>query len=258
MTLVSDIILDAYRESNLVSINATPTTAEQTEGLRLLSRLRFSVLGNEAGENLKAFSVGGNNIKSPTGFPYQPYIKDPNWYIPDNSELILNLTSALTLSLNPTPGDGAVFSIVDASSNLATYNLTILGNGNTIENSISRVFNINGYTRQWQYNMRTANWEYIALTLALSDAWVYPQEFDDMFITMLSMKLNSRQGQPADPLTVTSFKRSLRQFRARYRQTRVVASEAGIVRLSRGMLNRQRNTLNGVYDTAAAFNSGKY
>jgi hypothetical protein len=49
VTLASSIISDAYRESNLVPLVGTLTTAEQGEGLRLLNNLVLSVMGNEVG-----------------------------------------------------------------------------------------------------------------------------------------------------------------------------------------------------------------
>jgi hypothetical protein len=49
LTLVSEIITDAFRQSNLVAVGTTPTTEETTEALRYLNRIVKSVFGNEAG-----------------------------------------------------------------------------------------------------------------------------------------------------------------------------------------------------------------
>ena len=46
-TLVSQIIEDAYREANLIAVGESPTTAQQTEGLRLYNRFITSLFGND-------------------------------------------------------------------------------------------------------------------------------------------------------------------------------------------------------------------
>jgi hypothetical protein len=70
MTLVSEIIRDAYRESNLIAITADPTSEEETEGLRLLNRIVSGTYGIDAGEELQVVPIGNNNISRPADYPY--------------------------------------------------------------------------------------------------------------------------------------------------------------------------------------------
>jgi hypothetical protein len=120
MTIVSQIIADGYRESNLIPINGTPSTDQTSEALRLLNRLVSSVYGNEAGDQLNPLPIGNNNISKPSGYPYYN-VPSGDWFVPLNSQLVLNTTVATSVWLHPMPEDGSRFSFIDKSSNLATF-----------------------------------------------------------------------------------------------------------------------------------------
>lgn len=66
MTLVSDIITQSLRESNLVAVGEEPTTAEADEALTRLNSIILSVLGNEIGYILEDWNIS-NNTTSATG-----------------------------------------------------------------------------------------------------------------------------------------------------------------------------------------------
>lgn len=252
MTLVSEIIRDAYRESNLIAISADPTTDEVDEALRLLNRIVASVYGNEAGEQLIPLVIGRNNIDRPQGFPWYDQVPpEADWFVPMNSRLVLNLTSAQTVYLDPNPQDGQRFGVQDKSGNLATYNFVIDPNGRTIEDTLSLTLNTNNANVTFMYRQDTGNWARVT-PLETSDTFPFPPEFDDLFITSLAMRLNPRHAVEADAQSVQAYTRSLRQFTARYAQTQVVWSELGMIRLTGGQQPYVSDTRYG----NSQFNSG--
>jgi hypothetical protein len=232
MTTVSDIILDAYRESNLIPVSTTPTVAEQTEGLRLLNRIFLSAIGNKAGDRLQPFPFGRNNVAFPTSYDIDSYIYTSNWFVPLNKQLVLNLTEPKTIRLHPYPQDGSKFGVVDVSENLATFPLTIEGNGRNIDGSPTITLNTDGLKKNWFFKQDLGGWVEIPDTLAANDPWFFPKEFDDMFITLLAMRLNPRHGQNMSVESAQALKTAQSEFKARYGQERNVTSDPGLYRLS--------------------------
>jgi hypothetical protein len=255
MTLVSEIITDAFRQSNLLAIGSSPTTNQQTEALRYVNRIVMSVLGNEAGENLEAFALGGNNIEAPSGYPWYGEQPFGDWYLPMNKRVMLNLTQVATIPLHPMPSDGARFGIVDTSNNLAVNNLTIQGNGRTIEGLTSLVLNIDGLNQQWFYRQDLGNWMRIT-NLILTDEFPFPIEFDQMFITLLAMSINPAYGASIDDQTNMLYMRARSQFRARYHNAIQTNSEQGLLRLSGIFGNSRFYEHNYLSDPETIFDRG--
>lgn len=225
MTLVSDIIQQGFRDANLIPIGSSPTTNESAEGLKRLQVIISSTLGNEAGEPLTVFPVGDNNVNATWTIP-----SVPTW-LPLNVRVLCNLTAAQTLYLNPQPQDGSRVAVVDASGNFATYNLTLNGNGRTIESATTAVLSTNSLTREWFYRADTGNWARVS-DLATSDQMPFPQEFDDLFIVSLAMRLNPRNAQETSQESIAMMERSRAQFRSRYSQTIVPPPDPGVMRNS--------------------------
>lgn len=209
MTLVSSIISDAYRESQLVPIVSSPTTNEAAEGLRLFNTLLLSTVGNEAGSELHDITIGGT---------YDQSHFCSSW-VPCNSRLILNLAAARSFSLDPRPYEGQRIAIADAGNNLATRNLTLTGNRRQIEGASSLVLSTNGDNRQWLYRSDTGNWVRIT-ALSATDTMPLPGEFDDYFIVSLALRLNPRHRQAMAQESVAALERQKQQIRARYRRPR--------------------------------------
>lgn len=208
MTLASETITRAYRESNLLALSATVTTAQQNEALPLLNTLILSSVGNEAGAELHEITIGGTYDQS----------QFCSSWVPDNARLILNLTGARTFTLHPHPYSGQRIAIADAKSNLNTYNLTLSGNGRMIEGAATNlILSTNGMSRQWLY--RDGNWAKIS-SLAAGDTMPFPEEFDDYFITGLALRLNPRFAQAFSQESAAALQRQRSQLRARYRRPR--------------------------------------
>jgi hypothetical protein len=229
MTLVSDIIRDAYRESNLIAIGTEPSGAQTDEALRLINRIVSSVYGNEEGEELTAFPLGSNDISRPAGYPWYDQAPGWDWFVPPNSRLVCNLSAALTVFLSPNPDDGDRFGVQDISGNLSTYPLTVVGNGRNISGSPSVVFSTDGTNVEYMFRGDLGDWV-VVTPLEGSSLWPFPDEFDDMFVIMLAMRVNPRNDTPTAPESVAALKRSTTQFKARYRQHREVGSELGLVK----------------------------
>jgi hypothetical protein len=209
VSLASAIITAAYRESNLIAIVSTPSTNEITEALARLNSLILSTVGNEAGGELHDITVGG-------AYDQSQFLSS---WIPDNSRLILNLAAARSFFLHPHPYEGQRIAIADAGNNLSTRNLTLTGNGRTIEAASSVVLATNGLARQWLYRGDTGNWVKIS-SLASSDEMPLPEEFDDYFITMLALRINPRHGAKMSQESMAALTRQRDMIRARYRRPR--------------------------------------
>lgn len=229
MTLVSEIIRDAYRECNLIAISADPTTAEQAEGLRLLNRFVASVYGQEFGEELLPVLIGRNNINRPSGFPWYENVPDTvNWFVPSNSRVVLNLTTPQTLYLNPNPHDGERFAFIDKSSNLSTYPITINANGRSIAGTTSVTYSTDGDVREFMYRADIGDWTQV-LPLEADDTFPFPTAFDDLFVIGLALRINPRNAQETVPDSTGMFNRLMRQFKARYRQKQMQPAELALV-----------------------------
>ena len=214
MTLLSSIIADAYRESNLIAIGRDPSTAQVTEGLRLLNALLTAVLGDEAGEPLNDWPLGdyGREIAD-TDISPQQRIR-PNI----NRRLLALNEEAVTIYFTPTPQDGSRMSILDLFGRLNTYPVTIDANGRTIEGSATLTLDTNGLSREWFYRADLGNWVAIS-SLVETDEMPYPADFDMFFITYLAMRLNPRYGRMMDEQSQAVFRSERKKFVSRYLQS---------------------------------------
>lgn len=227
MTLVSSILLSAFRESNVVPASTSAlTSAQETEALNRFNPLIASVLGWEAGENLRQWPVGTYGYVSPS----PDCLRQEVWkYPPINSMLVLNVTQAETIYLPTNPSDGARIGVQDLQSNLATYNVTLDGNGRLIEAGRTLALSTNGLNRTWFYRADLGDWRRVS-TLTTAHDMPFPIEFDDMFIIMLASRLNPRYGRTLDPLTMNTLSRSQRMFTARYAQAEDIKFNPSLAR----------------------------
>lgn len=258
MTLVSDIITDAYRQSNLIPIGVAPTSAQQDEGLRYLIRLVKSAYGNEIGEPLQPFPVGSLNINRPQGWPWYNGTPPADWFVPENVRLMCNQDSAETVYLHPQPDDGARFGVLDIAENFSITGLTIQANGRRIEGQLSLILNTDGENREWFYREDLGEWVRVT-PLTLVDTFPFPEEFDFYFITLLAMTINPAYGVAMSQETVATMKRAKTQLIARYSQNIPTSSELALRRLPKTSQERQYNTNEDdwAYDADAAFNTGQ-
>lgn len=234
MTQVSQILYDAYRQSNTISINQqTLTPKQEDEALRYLNRIVKGVYGNEAGDPLQSFPVGRNHIQRPAGFPgWDAETGLLDWYVPVNMRVVLNLEQPQNLWLSPVPGDGARFAVVDASKNLDQFPCTVYGNGRMIEGQFSIDLTEADLDAEWFYRADIGNWVRSS-PLTADMLFPFPEEFDFFFIIQLAISLQPSYGMNLDPQTQATFMRSQQQLRARYTQEIQVPSELGLLRMPR-------------------------
>jgi len=256
MTLVSEIISDAYRLSNITRVGGSPTSDQETEALRYLNRLVKSVFGNEAGENLRPFPIGDTNISRPAEYPGWTNTPSGDWFVPKNLRVMLNLSAPVDLYLHPEPDDGSRFAALDVIGNLSTNNVTVYGNGRLIEGASTLTLDTDGYNAEWFYRADLGNWvKYAELTT--TDTFPFPVEFDDYFITLLAIRLNPAYGAGLDPQSQMIYNRAKSQFSARYSQKIEVGSELALIRLGRVDPSRDAwQYYDEYYDDNAIFNRG--
>jgi len=239
MTLVSQIITDAFRQSNLLALGTEPTDAQKEEALRYLQRIVKSVFGNEAGDPFTVFPIGKQNISRPSGYPWWNTVPDNDWFVPKNTRVMLNLDQSVPLYLHPAPDDGSRFALIDVAGSLAEYPVTIYGNGNRIEGMETLGLNENFYDAEWFYREDLANWMKYS-PIEMEDIFPFPEEFDDFFITMLAIRFNPSYGASLDGQSKMIFDRAKSQLRARYTQEIPTRSELALIRPAKVAADRDQ------------------
>lgn len=232
MTLVSDIITDAFRQGNLIAVGTTATAAQTTEALRYLQRIVKSVFGQEMGDVLTTFPIGKVDISRPSGYPWWNTVPDNDWFVPKNTRLMFNLDESVPIYLHPDPDDGSRFAVIDVAESFTANPITVYGNGRLIETTTSISLATNGLDREWFYRADLGGWLRVS-PLASPDTFPFPEEFDDFFITMLAMRINPAYGIELDGQSQSMLQRSRTQLRSRYTQNIPVRSELGLIRMPR-------------------------
>lgn len=231
MTTLRDIVTDAMRESGLVQIGV-PIEAEQLdEGLRRLQSLILSFYGNEMGSPLTPLVYGREGIVQAYASVYDASNYLSSYFVPPNSQLMVNSDIDYIVYLNPNPQDGERISVVDVGKNFSTHSFTLNGNGRRIDEDRELSLVTDGTNRSWMYRADLGRWVEVTALTASSES-PFPGEFDDFLITSLAMRLHPRYQQQTAPETLQAYKRSKSQFRARYRQTKVVYPDLALVRLA--------------------------
>lgn len=222
MTQASSIITDAYRESNLIALGTTPTTAEQTEALRRLNNILSALFDHEIGCKFSDLAVG--TTAEQLELPLYTESNRPA----ANTRLVIRSSQAETIYLPATPKDGNRIAVVDPLNLLSTYNVTLDGNGRAIESAASVVLSTNGVSKQWMYRADTGNWLPITSLADVDAEMPLPSLFDDYFIGALAVRLNPRYGRETDPTTMAIRQDLLRKMRARYQQMIQMPSELSL------------------------------
>lgn len=250
MTTITSIITDAYREGNLIAAGASPTTTEQNEALRIVQRFVDGVFGEEMGENLVDWLVPVPQRTAPVAanFPQLPYPQGADGYLlgtpaaavgsfafypPKNSRLIFGgVTGAAYFP--EAPDDGSRMAVVQGSgagdSGVVGAVLTLNGNGRTIEAVNTKTFTFASPATapvQWLYRADLGDWAKVSSSLALSDQMPFPQDLDDLWVCMVSMRLSPRYGKTISDDTARTAARMMKKLKAKYRQAGITVYKAG-------------------------------
>lgn len=224
MTLVSLIITDSLRESNLIALGSDADPAQGAEAFRLLNRVVASVFGNEVGENLTDWPIPGAY-----GVVTTPWAQ----WLPPDLRLILGPTAGeQTFTLNPYPQNGDRLQLIDAGSGFAANPVTLVPGAAKFEGSNSNfVADEDGFNRTWLYRDDLADWVQI-LPLDAAGEFPFPEAFDDAFIGMLATRLNPRYERELSAESRISLQRSMSQLRAFYSRTRNTSADLATLRLT--------------------------
>lgn len=216
MTLVSSILYDAYRETNMVALGRALNANQSTEALRLLNALFSGIYGTDAGEYFQDWPLGNFSREEPQ---YQPIFTERQIDRPTiNKRLIATNEEAKRVYLTPYPQDGSRMAIADPFGRLATVPVTLDGNGRTIDGAPEIVLNTDGTFAEWLYRADLGQWVRIT-DKAETDEMPFPQQFDNMFIILLAMRLSPRYGRSLDDQSALIIKQQRRDFVARYLQS---------------------------------------
>lgn len=239
-TQATSLITDAYREGNITAVGATPSVAQQTEALALLNRFIQGVFGDEMGEELTDWLVPApqRTASEAANYPQLPYpqgldgialtsplANSPTLnvypYPPSNSRIVFG-SVANTVWFPEQPNDGARMSVVQGSGagdgGVGGATLTLDGNGRTIEGQNTQAYNQPVAGRQWLYRADLGDWKAV-LQLGLIDTCPFPFELDDLWITMLAIRLAPRYNKVVQKDTMDRAAMMLKKLKIRYRQT---------------------------------------
>lgn len=252
MTLISSIIKDAYRESNIFGLRKVPDTEQTAEALRLFNGNIRAIYGDDAGEGLVDWPLGTYNYESPNyGPPYTDYaIEHPTI----NRRLLVTNTEAKTIYLTPFPQDGARMAIADIFGRLSVVPVTINANGREIEGNPTLLLNVDGTFAEWFYRADLGQWVRID-ALTEGDQNPFPDDFDNFFIIGLAMRLNPRYGRELDAQSATVFKAERTKFVARYLQSQPLEIDDSI---SWPFMSTQSYDQQREFSSNRAFNRGWY
>jgi hypothetical protein len=233
MTLTSEMITLAYRESNLIAIGVTPSAAQVAEALARLNSIVSGVYGYEVGQEFIDWPVGQEGINTEESAPF--WTSDLWAYPPINMRLIAASNVAQTIYLPPGPSNGSRIALIDPGQRLAAAPITIDGNGRYIEGTATQVENTDGINKIWLYRADTGSWTLLSeLTGVDPEQFPFPIEFDDYFITKLAMRLNPRYGRQMAEASAVVMAMTLDKLRARYRQDEKVVGPIGAFALTQG------------------------
>jgi hypothetical protein len=221
VTLVSLMVTDGLRESNLIALGEDADPAQGAEGLRLLDRLVSSVFGNEVGERLQDWTFPPVNGAI---YPWQ--------YIPPDTRIVMGANAGgRSFNINPYPQNGDRLQLVDAGANFATNNVTLIpGPAKFGGSSSNYVANTNGFNKTWIYRADIADWALIS-PLEASGEFPFPQAYDDAFIGLLAARLSPRYEKAMSAESQASLQRAMTQLRAGYARTRLEPADLAVLRL---------------------------
>lgn len=203
MSTAGVIIGEAFREGNFIPVGDAATATQIAEALPRLNALVETLFGNEMGGLLRDWYTPSSwSVAQETRHPLTPLTEDestsPFAYVPENSRIIASIGSARTLYLPGSPRDGARMAVNDVGS--AATTLTLNGNGRLIEGVTSIADTpANFHGDEWLYRADLSNWILLADITAEANELPLPNEFDDLFVTGLCMRLAERYGADLRP-----------------------------------------------------------
>jgi hypothetical protein len=216
MTLISEIIEEAFREGDFVGEDNNPTPRQAQEAVRAINNLIAGIYGGDAGERLNDWPLGTYGVESSDAgaFPSTDTLQRPTI----NRRMISTNLAAMTVYMTPAPQDGARMGIADPFSRLAAFPVTLDANGRTIETTATLLLNTNGLNREWFYRADLGGWVRLS-DLTADSALPFPEFFDNMFSILLALRLAPRFGREISSQSLAILKQKRTEFLARYIQS---------------------------------------
>lgn len=226
MTTIAQLITDAYQINNLIALSVIPSAAEQAKSLRYVNRLFKSLFGNEIGDKLSDGVLSSGGITYPD-YAYSYPINTFN--VRSNTRILNSSTSAVTIYMPTNPQGGARVSFVDLTGAVSANPVTVVAEDRLIEGVVGKTINTDSEADDWFYRDDLASWQKIS-SLELTDEFPLPEEFEELFISLLVLRLDPAQGVTTGEELGYLMKQMVRKLRARYRQTTEQPAELGILR----------------------------
>lgn len=251
MTLVSQIVEDAFREGNFVGEDNNPTPKQAREAVRRLNSLIGGLWGGDSGERLTDWPLG----------PFGRQTSDLGYFLPAcpdrpgiNRRLIAVSEAAITVYLTVEPQDGSRMGVADPFGRLAAFPVTLDGNGRPIENAATLVLNENGLNREWLYRSDLGAWVRLS-GLTATDEMPFPEFFDDLFMVMLALRLAPLYQKEIAATSLLRLKEQQNQFVARYLQSQPLQIDDSI---SWPFMSTQGYDTQRAFSSMRDFNRGNY
>lgn len=232
MTTLRQIIKDAYRESGIIQIGTDPDSDQLDEGLGKLTALISGVYQEEVGSQFEDINFGVNGITNVFGRERDREAFLASSYLRPSHRVLFNIDSPKTVFLSASPYDGALFAVIDVTGNFSTNNVVVNANGRKIESGTSVTLSTDGVNRRWMYRGDLAEWVRIN-DLTVDSDLPFPEEFRDLFMIKLAMRLHPRYLVDTRPETAMHYKKLLKRFRSRYSTKQEMPSELALYRTTR-------------------------
>jgi hypothetical protein len=234
MTIASAVIIQGFRENNLIPVGKKPSDDELAEALVLLNNFIASIYGYELGENYVDWLVPNLQRTAPRAstFPQGPLggpglvegIAGNNvWpFPPTNSRLVWG-DKTVKVYFPDQPDDGARMALVGGTGagdgGAPATQITLDGNGKFIEGAAAVTITAPLLAPlEWMYRADLATWQRIT-DIASTDEMPFPRMFDDFFICALSLRQAPRYSKTPASSTVKTADDTLKRLKARYRQS---------------------------------------
>jgi hypothetical protein len=228
MLTASEIVKEAFREGNLVPLDATTgipvtTPGQDAEGLKILNRYIDSLYGLELGEFAQDWTVPPSQTSpTPARYPIRPQseaLPSDVWpYPPGNVRVITKLVADTTLYLPQSPDDGARIELVNVGG-VTGFNLTLDANGRLVEALETSTDTDDAWNGvKLLYRADLSDW--IAVVDLTADATSpLPSIYDDLLSIAVFIRLAPRYGSNITPEHQATYARLLKRLKTQYRQT---------------------------------------
>lgn len=230
MATLRKIITDAYRESGIIQKGTVPDADQMQEGLDKLLMIIENVFGQEVGSEYQDVNYGDDGVVNSYSVDSNREVFIDNSYARPSYRLLVNSTSPKTIYLDPSPYEGARFSVIDVGQNFTTAPLTVVADTRRIEGAKQVVLNVDGAVVSWFYRADLGEWVKLS-PLTLDSESPFPSQFDDYFIMKLATRLHPRYLVNTAQETMVHYREIQRKFRTRYSTKQEMNSETALYRL---------------------------